>query len=177
MTEQKFVTFVLSLPEKAHRRDLVRELQAAARSQHFEVVRHHPAVVKAVAPWQHDGTGDKPGTPYWVRVAQEVITPLAILHPARGANGNMGDHLRVLKRDLKQADNIFDELVSVPSSEIGLLYQRLWGVVSRLRAAGVAVNWHRLYRDVQSWTHPEYKLSVIRRWTRSYEYKPKKEKE
>jgi hypothetical protein len=170
MTEQ-FVTYLLSLPE--YRRKLVRELQAAARNQHFEDVRQHPAVVRVVAPWQHDGTGDdKPGTPYWVRVAQEIVTPLVMLHPALGADGNMGDHLRVLD---KQADRLFDELVNVPSSEMALLYQRLWGVVNRLLAAGVAVNWYRLYRDVQSWTHPEYRLSVIRRWTRSYEYKPKKE--
>lgn len=169
----EFVTYLLSLPEKAYRRDLVRELQAAARNQHFEDVRQHPAVVRVVAPWQHNRTDGKPGTPYWVRVAQEIVTPLVILHPTRGATGNMGDHLRVLKRDLKQADDIFDELVSVPSSERELLYQRLWFASARLRAAGIAVNWHQLYRDVQSWTHPEYRLSVIRRWTRSYEYKEK----
>jgi CRISPR type I-E-associated protein CasB/Cse2 len=166
--EQKFVTYLLSLSKNTYRRDLVNDLQAAARSQHFP--RNHPAVIKVVAPWQHDGT------PRWVCVAQEIVTPLAILHPMRG-DGNMGDHLRLLKSDLKQADRIFDEMVSVPSSEMPLLYQRLWGVVSRLRGAGVAVNWHQLYRDVQSWTHPEYRLSVIRRWTRSYEYKPKQEKE
>lgn len=174
--EQKFVTYLLSLPGKAYRRALVRNLQAAARSQHFEDVREHPAVVRAVAPWQHHRTGDgKPGTPYWVRVAQEIVTPLVTLHPTRGAAGNMGDHLRKLARGLKQADGIFDELISVPASEVALLYQRLWGAVIHLRAAGVAVNWHQLYRDVQSWTHPEYRLSVIRRWVRSYEYKPKKE--
>ena len=168
MAEQPFVTYLLSLSKNTYRRDLVSDLQAAARSQHFQQVRLHPAVIKMIAPWQHDGT------PRWVRVAQEILTPLAMLHPALGADGNMGDHLRVLD---KHADRIFDELVSVPSSEMALLYQRLWGIVSRLRAAGIAVNWHQLYRDVQSWTHPEYRLSVIRRWTRSYEYKPKQEKE
>jgi hypothetical protein len=87
----------------------------------------------------------------------------------------MGDHLRLLAQVWTQADQVFERLVGVPASELALLYQSLWIAVSQLKFAEIAVNWYQLYRDVQQWLHPQYRKNVIRRWTRSYVYKPQQE--
>ncbi len=167
-----FVSYLLTLVGRkdSKAKDLVMRLNIVARSQHLDKIWQDPAVLKAIGMWHHEET------PYWAWAAQNVLTPLVVLHPQQEqGQGNMGDHLRLLAQDWTQVDQVFERLVRVPASELALLYQSLWIAVSQLKFAEIAVNWYQLYRDVQQWLHPQYRKSVIRRWTRSYVYKPQQE--
>lgn len=115
--------------------------------------------------------------PPWVADTLYVIAPLFALHPVsyRGDRWtDMGDHFRALfSRDEDPPPNVERRFLALLSSEPDDLPDALRQAVSLLKQKEVAVNWHRLFDDVQKWLTPspegeEKRQEVRLRWSRHF---------
>lgn len=132
------------------------------------------------------GLGQPPGTAYemypyvvpwlptdgprWREDVYFLTAALFAFHSAAGGVGNMGTHFS-RSRD-QEGDNVaverrFANLLAAHREE---LPDYLRQAISYLRAKDVPVNWHRLFTDIQNWSHPSG--YVQREWARTFWGKP-----
>lgn len=128
------------------------------------------------------GLGQPPGTAYemypyvvpwlptdaprWREDAYFLTAALFAFHPLAGGVGNMGTHFartRDQTGDNTAIERRFSVLLSAHQEE---LPDYLRQAVSYLRSKDLPINWHRLFTDIQSWSHPSG--YVQREWARAF---------
>ena len=136
------------------------------------------------------GLGRPPGTvpemfPYVVpflpanphpeqEAAYYTIAVLFALHPENTPEGNMGDHMAAA-RDEKSREAVERRFVALLSAHPDDLPDLLRQAIAYLKSKEVPINWERLFRDLQLWSHPEYGDVVRRYWaTAFWRYQPEK---
>ena len=93
-----------------------------------------------------------------------MIAALFALHPKSTRNGNMGNHMRMLAvGDEGATERRFVWLLRLP---LDALEPRLRQQISILKANDVAINWHRLIKDLRYWDHSD--RSVQRKWASAF---------
>ncbi|WP_308283796.1 type I-E CRISPR-associated protein Cse2/CasB [Streptomyces buecherae] len=77
-------------------------------------------------------------------------------------------------RSLRVADRFSPEALdrrvaaAVNATSVRALLYRLRGLVPQLRAEGIGLDYDRLMRDLERWTHPEQRQRVRRTWGLAY---------
>lgn len=129
------------------------------------------------------GLGRKPGSvpemyryvvpfiPQNIPTGQEaayyLVASLFALHPKSSFQGNLGDHLAAT-RDQNNSDALERRFTSLLTAHPDDLPDYLRQIVSYLKSKEVPVNWDQLFRDLQSWDHPDWRENVQRHWARTF---------
>jgi len=130
------------------------------------------------------GLGQPPGTvyemyPYIVpflpndaaKAREDVyflIGSLFAYHPEKGGSGNMGSHFastRDPNGDNSAIERRFAALLAAHVDDLPVHLRQAIGFL-RSRQQAVPVNWHRLFGDLLSWTHPSG--YVQKEWARAF---------
>lgn len=97
-----------------------------------------------------------------------LIATLVALHPQNASLGNMGDHLRALKREKEKkgekddaTERRFAQLLATHPSDLHEVLPRL---VSLLKAKDEKINWRQLLDDVCDWRFEKPQKA----WARSF---------
>ncbi len=104
----------------------------------------------------------------WQETTYYLIASLFGYHPEWVESGNFGDHFARLRQaggDDTAVERRFTALLAAHPDDLGT---HLRQAVSLLKSKDIPVNWGQLFRDVQSWNHPEYRASVHRAWARGF---------
>lgn len=122
-----------------------------------------PEMLRYISPFVTDRTSR------WEERALYLIASLFALHPTNTDEGNMGDHLARLKSKDDENDTAlerrFTHLLSAHPDDLDVYLRQ---AVSILRAKEIPINWNQLLQDVRSWSHPDGRAQVRRRWARSF---------
>ncbi|MGH8629685.1 MAG: type I-E CRISPR-associated protein Cse2/CasB [Burkholderiales bacterium] len=91
-----------------------------------------------------------------------LVASLFALHPEATERGNMGAHMRAIRRDEEDTavERRFSQLLSAHTNDLPDLLRQ---AVSLLKAKEQPVNWRELLSDVVYWGD-----KVQQRWARSY---------
>lgn len=95
-----------------------------------------------------------------------LLATLFALHPAHTGKGNMGDHLLAYTRavsDDAATTRRFTQLLNLRRDSLDTPLRQH---ISLLKSQEIAVNWHRLMRDLQQWGHPA--RYIQKQWARAY---------
>ena len=117
-------------------------------------------VMRYVVPWLPADASPWADRPYF------TIATLFALHPLAGGKGNMGSHFRVMKQGSQSEEATERRFTALLNAHAEELDWHLRQAVSLCKANDIPVEWHRLFRDVRGWTHPDH--WVQRKWARSF---------
>ena len=154
-TKQPFVAYLAELHTNENRGALAALRRGLGQSP-GAAYEMYPYIV----PWLPNDA------PRWREDVYFIIAALFALHPAPGGTGNMGAHFaQACEGDENDTavERRFTVLLAAHREDVA---DHLRQSVSFLRAKDVPVNWHRLFTDMQNWSHPAG--FVQREWARSF---------
>ena len=103
--------------------------------------------------------------PAYLEDAYYLVGSLFALHPQSVAVGNIGTHLRGIKRG-DEDDAVERRFVALLSAHNDDLPDHLRQAISLLKSKDAPVNWQQLLHDVLAWGHPD--SYIQKRWARSF---------
>jgi len=156
--EHYFISYLKSLVEKDDRAAL-----AALRRGLGKRPGAEPEMYRYIVPLLPENSSP------WQENAFYLIASLFASHPVSTAKGNLGNHLAQARGENNQdaLERRFTALLSAHPDDLSNYLRQTIGLLKSQKET-VPVNWDRLLKDVQWWSHPEYGDQVRKRWATSF---------